>query len=155
MLNDLVRLSLVCLYVSKLSIWGSCEKSRDSRARDKRHECPSRLRRSLPRVSRGSLRSPARPLARSPARPLAMIEELARRLVFHLKISTERERQFKMNGRQSVSVGTKYERKVYMYCLLISHRYIQIEWFPPYPITALLEQCFPAKKVLRFFFKVA
>ena len=130
MLNDLASLSLACLYVSKLSIWGSRKKSRDSRARDKGHECPSQLRRSLPRVSRGSLRSPARPLARSPARPLAMIEELARRLVFHpvfhLKISTERERQFKSNGRQSVSVGTKYERKVYMYSLLISHRYIQI-----------------------------
>ena len=68
MLNDLARLSLACLYVSKLSIWGSREKSRDSRARDKGHECPSQLRRSLPRVSRGSLRSPARPLARSPAR---------------------------------------------------------------------------------------
>ena len=135
MLNDLARLSLACLYVSKLSIWGSRKKSRDSRARDKGHECPSQLRRSLPRVSRGSLRSPARPLAHSPARPLArssarplaMIEELARRLVFHLKISTERERQFKSNGRQSVSVGTKYERKVYMYSLLISHRYIQIQ----------------------------
>ena len=119
MLNDLARLSLACLYVSKLSIWESREKSRDSRARDKRHECPSRPRRSLPRVSRGSLRSPSR--------PLAMIEELARRLVFGLKISTERETQFKSNGRQSVSVGTKYERKVYMYSLLISHRYIQIQ----------------------------
>ena len=43
MLNDLVRLSLACLYVSKLSIWGSREKSRDSRARDKGHECPSQL----------------------------------------------------------------------------------------------------------------
>lgn len=118
MLNDLARLSLACLYVSKLSIWESREKSRDSRARDKGHECPSQPRRSLPRVSRGSLRSPAR--------PLAMIEELAPRLVFHLKISTERERQFKSNGRQSVSVSTKYERKVYMYSLLISHRYIQI-----------------------------
>ena len=69
MLNDLASLSLACLYVSKLSIWGSREKSRDSRARDKGHEYPSQLRRSL----------------RSPARPLAMIEELARRLVFHLK----------------------------------------------------------------------
>ena len=111
MLNDLARLSLACLYVSKLFIWGNREKSRDSRARDKRHECPSRL----------------ASFACSPARPLAMIEELARRLVFHLKISTERERQFKSNGRQSVSVGTKYERKVYMYSLLISHRYIQIQ----------------------------
>jgi len=117
MLNDLARLSLACLYLGKLSIWGSREKSRDSRARYKGHECPSRLRRSLPRVSRGSLRSPAR--------PLAMIEELARRLVFHLKIATERERQFKSNGRQSVSFSTKYERKVYS--LLISHRYIQIQ----------------------------
>ena len=105
MLNDLVRLSFACLYVSKLSIWGSREKSRDSCARDKGHECPSQLRRSLLRVSRGSLRSPAR--------SLAMIEELAPRLVFHLKISSERERQFKSNGRQSVSFSTKYERKVY------------------------------------------
>ena len=128
MLNDLASLSLACLYVSKLSICGSRKKSRDSRARDKGHECPSQLRRSLLRVSRGSLRSPARPLARSPARPLAMIEELARRLVFHLKISTEREKQFKSNGRQSLSFGTKYERKVYS--LLISDRYIQIESFP-------------------------
>ena len=82
MLNDLARLSLACLNVSKLFIWGSREKSRDSRARDKEHECPSQLRRSLPRVSRG--------LLRSPARPLAMIEELARRLVFHFKILTKR-----------------------------------------------------------------
>ena len=120
MLNDLARLSLACLYVSKLFIWRNREKSRDSRARDKRHECPSRL--------ASFACSPARPLARSPARPLAMIEELARRLVFHLKISTERERQFKSNGRQSVSFSTKYERKVYS--LLISDRYIQIESFP-------------------------
>lgn len=63
MLNDLARLSLACLYVSKLSIWESREKSRDSRARDKGHECPSQPRRSLPRVSRGSLCSPSRPLA--------------------------------------------------------------------------------------------
>ena len=96
--NNSFGLHSIVLYVSKLSIWGSRKKSRDSRARDKGHECPSQLRRSLPRVSRGSLRSPAR--------PLAMIEELARRLVFHLKISAERERQFKSNGRQSVSVGT-------------------------------------------------
>ena len=136
MLNDLVRLSLACLYMSKLFIWRNREKSRDSRARDKRHECPSRLAsfacspaRPLARSSaRPLVRSSARPLVRSPARPLAMIEELVRRLVFHLKISTERERQFKSNGRQSVSFSTKYERKVYS--LLISDRYIQIESFP-------------------------
>lgn len=64
----------------------------------------------------------------SSARPLAMIEELAHRLAFHLKIATEGERQFKSNGRQSVSFSTKYERKVYS--LLISHRHIQIEPFP-------------------------
>lgn len=50
MLNDLASLSLACLYVSKLSIWGSREKSRDSRARDKGHECPSQLRRLLRRL---------------------------------------------------------------------------------------------------------
>ena len=120
MLNDLARLSLACLYVSKLFIWMNREKSRDSRARDKRHECPSRL--------ASFACSPARPLVRSSARPLAMIEGLARRLVFHLEISTERERQFKSNGRQSVSFSTKYERKVYS--LLISDRNIQIESFP-------------------------
>ena len=128
MLNDLARLSLACLYVSKLFIWMNREKSRDSRARDKRHECPSRLASFACSPARPLVRSSARPLARSPARPLAMIEELARRLVFHLEISTERERQFKSNGRQSVSFSTKYERKVYS--LLISDRNIQIESFP-------------------------